>query len=197
MSLYQATASNVLNISVERNLKTAGDLFINQSDYENALDLVESTLALEPLNKRAWILRGDILYCLHRDREALACFNTALEQEDDCIEALLSKAGVLEALGALPEALKTCNRILGMLHLDDLDLLFVVSDQKISVLCWLRRYREATACLNELKQQLPRHQFRYLNATYRTVLNQAREHRNKGLRNRPALRVIEGAPATR
>ncbi len=66
---------NVLNMSAERYLRTAGDLFVYEGDYESALMMVDKTLAIQPEDTRALVLRGDILYCLNKDFEALSVFN--------------------------------------------------------------------------------------------------------------------------
>ena len=52
--------TKVLNMSAERYLKTAGDLFIYEGDYASALHMVEKTLEIEPGDLRALVLRGPV-----------------------------------------------------------------------------------------------------------------------------------------
>ena len=139
--------SKVLNFSAERYLKSAGDLFIYEGDYESALNMVDKTLEIEPQDVRALVLRGDILYCLNRDQEALDTFNTALSINPDSVEALISRAGVLDVLGKYREALECCNRAFEQIRPYQNFLLPSLYDQNIVLLLRLKKYRQASLLL--------------------------------------------------
>lgn len=162
--------NKVLNISAERYLKSAGDLFIYDGDYESALEMVEKTLEIEPDDIRALVLKGDILYCLNRDLEALQVFNHVLSINADCVEALISKAGVLDVLGRHRDALVCCNRAFELIRAHQAFLLPSLYDQKMLLLLRLKRYREALRLLDEAVGKLGGEDYQYLNHSYRPIL---------------------------
>jgi len=140
----------VLNISAERQLKTAGDLFVYHSDYHGALQLLEKVLADDPNDTRALVLMGDILFCLNRDKDSLQTLEKAIRLDPTMAEAYISKSGVLEVMGRLRDALQACREALahaanGKRHY----LLAGLFDQEIILLIRMKRFREAQRVLEK------------------------------------------------
>lgn len=171
--------SKVLNFSAERFLKTAGDLFIYEGDYESALSMVDKTLEMEPQDVRALVLRGDILYCLNRDQEALETFNAALVVDPDSVEALISRAGVLDVLGKYREALDCCNRAFTQIQPYQKFLLPSLYDQTIVLLLRLKKYRQAQQLLRNSESRLKKDDHEYLLSCYSHILTRLSETRRK------------------
>ena len=158
--------NKILNFSAERYLRTAGDLFIHQGDYESALAMVEKTLEIEPQDARALVLRGDILFCLNRDTEALRTFNQALSLHPACVEALISRAGVLDVLGKHRDALDSCNKAFSLMSDRHDYLMPSLYEQKIALLVRLKKYRQAQQLLAEAQQALSPEEYNYLLSCY-------------------------------
>jgi tetratricopeptide (TPR) repeat protein len=171
--------NKVLNISAERYLKTAGDLFIYEGDYESALRMVEKTLALEPREVRALVLRGDILYCLNRDQEALETFNLALSIDPFSVEALISRAGVLDVLGQYREALECCREAFRQIKPYQSYLLPSLFDENIVLLLRLKKYRQAKIMLKSAEGQIGKEEFHYLMASYGHLLDRLSQERRQ------------------
>ncbi len=187
--------NKVLNFSAERYLKTAGDLFIYDGDYESALYMVEKTLEIEPGDVRALVLRGDILYCLNRDEEALETFNKVLEINPDSVEALISRAGVLDVLGKYREALDCCNRAFELIKPFQAYLLPSLFDQNIILLLRLKKYRQAQQLLRSAEGRLPREEYLYLLGSYNPILERFFRSRRQNARSTEGsgLRLVEDA----
>ncbi|WP_373533210.1 tetratricopeptide repeat protein [Vampirovibrio sp.] len=181
--------SKVLNFSAERYLKTAGDLFIYEGDYESALGMVEKTLEMEPQDIRALVLRGDILYCLNRDQEALETFNRALVINPHSVEALISRAGVLDVLGKYREALECCNRAFEQILPYQKFLLPSLYDQNIVLLLRLKKYRQAQLLLRGSENRLPKEEHEYLLSCYSHILTRLSETRQKSRAKAKALNL--------
>jgi tetratricopeptide (TPR) repeat protein len=163
--------TKVLNISAERYLKTAGDLFIYEGDYESALAMVEKTLEIEPKDIRALVLRGDILYCLNRDAEALETFNTALSINPNSVEALISSAGVQDVLGKYREGLECCARAFQQIRPHQAYLLPSLYDQNIVLLLRLKKYRQARFLLRSAEGKLIKEDYQFLLSSYSHILD--------------------------
>lgn len=192
--------SQVLSLSAERYLKIAGELFIYDGDFEAALVMVNKSLSQIPDDVRGLVLKGDILFCLHQDDEALLTFNYAVMLAPTCVEAHLSRAGVLESMGQYQEALKSCMTAFQHCSPEDYEFLLpTLYEQRIHLLIQLSRYHQAMAVLREAETLLPLESAEYLTGCYRTPLVQRRERRRP--RVHPArprhLRVVhsQSAPA--
>ena len=170
-------ALNVVNLSVETALRTAGEVFIYDGDYELALELVERALGITPNNQRALVLKGDILFCLNRDLEALVLLNDALELNPHCIEALVSKAGVLEVLQHHREALRCCNEALVLVGDTEHPLLLSIFDQKLQLLVFLKRYREAEKLLISAQSRLIEREYQFLYHSHQGGIQVGLQHR--------------------
>ncbi len=186
--------NKVLNFSAERYLKTAGDLFIYDGDYETALSMVDKTLEIDADDTRALVLRGDILFCLNRDLEALQSFNRALKLNPLCTEAYISKASVLDILGKPREALECCNRAFLLITRQNEYLLPSLFDQKIVLLTRLKKYREAQQILQEASQRLSGEEYNYLVSCYKHWIDRCCQERYQVRQKADslALKVING-----
>jgi tetratricopeptide (TPR) repeat protein len=186
--------NKVLNFSAERYLKTAGDLFIYDGDYETALSMVDKTLEIEPDDTRALVLKGDILFCLNRDLEALQYFNRALKADPNCAEAYISKASVLDILGKQRDALECCKRAYILITRQNEFLLPSLYDQKLSLLVRLRKFREAYQLLMESSNRLGSEEFNYLVTCYKAFIERGCQERSnsKERAQKLALQVIAG-----
>lgn len=186
----------VLNFSAERYLKTAGDLFIYHSDYAGALEMVEKALKHEPDDTRALVLQGDILFCLNRDTEALDSFNQALQTNSELAEAYISKAGVLEVMGRYREAMWCCQRALTSITEDKQYLYPSLYDQLILLLIRLKRFRHAEQVLLQSANHLSDHEYEYLVASYRGLIDQLIKNRKSLRKQQPeqGLSVVKCAP---
>lgn len=171
--------TKVLNFSAERYLKTAGDLFIYEGDYEAALELVEKTLEIEPKDVRALVLQGDILYCLSRDQEALETFQKTLAIDPNCVEALISCAGVLDVLGKYRESLECCVRAFQQIKPYQAYLLPSLYDQNIVLLLRLKKYRQARFLLKTADGKLPKEEYEYLLSSYSHIVDRLSRNRHK------------------
>lgn len=190
--------TKVLNFSAERYLKTAGDLFIYEGDYDSALYMVEKTLEIEPDDVRALVLRGDILYCLNRDDEALDTFNKVLGLDPNSVEALISRAGVLDVLGRYREALESCRRAFQQIKPHQAYLLPSLFDQNIVLLLRLKKYRQAQMLLRSAESRLPREEFNYLLGSYSHILDRLSRNRQKARAKAEhlSLEVLPNQPNT-
>lgn len=186
--------TKVLNMSAERYLKTAGDLFIYEGDYVSALQMVEKTLEIEPSDVRALVLRGDILYCLNRDNEALETFNKALHINPHSVEALISSAGVLDVLGKYREGLDCCNRAFQQIAPHHGYLLPSLYDQNIMLLLRMKKYRQARFLLRSAEGRLIKEDYQFLLSSYSHILDRFFRNRKKACAKarRLQLEVLPG-----
>lgn len=184
----------VFNLSAERCLKAAGDLFIYHGDYEGALELIEKALSNEPADARSLVLYGDILFCLNRDIEALDAFNMALSLVPKLPEAYISKAGVLEAMGKYREALHCCKEAFDIITTQKKYLLSSLFDQEITLLIRLKQFRKAMQVLDRAGYYIDKDEYDYLFASYKSMLEgfckQRRQMRAKA--EKQYLKVIAG-----
>ncbi len=174
-----AFLKKVLNLALERDLKTAADLFIYHNDYAGALEMVQRALLQDPTDKRAMVLHGDVMFCLNRDIDALQILDEVLSLYPDLPEAYLSKAGVYEALGKYREALQCCRKALSLLTPRKQYLLESIFDQEIALLIKLKRYRQARSVLGIAKTALDTWDFNELASSYRTLIEEACKRRQQ------------------
>ena len=191
--MHLSLLNKVFNFSAERYLKTAGDLFIYEADYESALDMVEKTLEIDPGDVRALVLKGDILYCLNRDNDALDALNAALNRNPNSVEALISKAGVLDVLGHYREALSCCLKAFSLIQPYQNFLLPSLYDQNIALYLRLKKFRQAQQLLREASTHLPSDEYHYLLTSYAPMLDRLSQKRTNAQKTakRLALKVLD------
>ncbi len=186
----------VLNISAERHLKTAGDLFIYHSDYNGALQLVEKALELDAEDTRALVLLGDVLFCLNRDGDALHALEKALVIDSELPEAYISKASVLEVMGRFREALECCRQALAyVLKSKKTYLLPSLFEQEIVLLVRMKRFRQARQVLDKASLYIDEEtDSEYLYASYKGLLDMhcQKRHQAQERAKELSLTLIQG-----
>lgn len=171
----------VANLYIEKLIREASDNFCYNRDYETALKQVEEVLSVEPYNTRALILKGDILFCMDLDEQALNCFDKAIKSNTNSAEAYGSKAGILDVLGRYDEAIKFCEKAFELIKPKDKFLLPSLFDQKITLLLRMRRYEEAKAILNKAIKILPEDDASYLRSCYFSMIDSSCKLRRRKL----------------
>jgi len=159
------------NIEAERLIREANDNFIYFRDYYKALNQTERILEIDADHVKALILRGNLLFCLDRDIEALECFEKAISIDPYSAEAYGSKANTLDVLGKVVEAYTCCEKAFRRVTQKDAELLPSLYDQKIALLIKLKRYEEAQSTLKHCYRSLNTEDSFKIAACYRDVIN--------------------------
>ena len=175
--------AKVFQLGATRDFKIATDLFIYHNDYEGALFAVERALNQDSSNYRAAILYADILFCLHREMEALAVLEDVIEQNPTSPEAYISKASVLEVFGKMREALNCCRLALQYTDSSKAYLLQTIYEQKLSLLINLKAYRAAENVLIAAENVLDGDEYDYLLCTYQREITKARRLHQQQLKS--------------
>lgn len=160
----------ISNLIVEKLIREASDNFSYNRNYDLALEQVDEALSIEPESTKALILKGDILFCMDMDKEALEHFEMAIASDPTSAEAYGSKAGTLDVLGDYQEALICCDRAFELVSLKDKYLLPSLYDQKIILLIRLRRYEDAKKALTRALRILPEDDATYLRSCYQDMI---------------------------
>jgi tetratricopeptide (TPR) repeat protein len=190
---HKPTAPNkIYNLHAERFYRMAGQLFINGDNYTAALNLIDQAIIASPFDARALVLRGDILYCMSRDEEALISLDQALELNPDCSEAWISKAGVLDTLGMPVDGLRCCVEALKHLKDEDDYMLLCIIDQQLSLLIQLHRYRQAKALLKAAVEEFSSEETQSLREIHGPALDRLGRRRQETLQRAKGqtLRVL-------
>ncbi|MEW5820020.1 MAG: tetratricopeptide repeat protein [Cyanobacteriota bacterium] len=161
----------ITNLNVEKLVREASDNFSYNRNYELALEQVDEALSIEFDNVKALILKGDILFCMDSDEEALTYFEKAIKADPTSAEAFGSKAGTLDVLGRYDEALLFCDKAFKLVNNKDKFLLPSLYDQKITLLLRMRRFEEAKRALNKALQVLPEDDATYLCSCYQGMID--------------------------
>lgn len=168
--IKESIPKKIFNLRAEKLIREASDTFIYYRDYELALTLVNEVLNIEPTHIKALVLKGDILFCIDKDNEALEYFDMAINADPFCAEAYGSKAGTLDVLGRQAEALVTCDRAFENLTLKDRHLLPSLFDQKIAILIRLKRFEEAKETLKKCAKKLSEEDGGKLISCYQNII---------------------------
>jgi tetratricopeptide (TPR) repeat protein/ribosomal protein S18 acetylase RimI-like enzyme len=118
---------------------------------EEALELYDKLIGLNPRIKEAWNNRGLVLYGLWRYEEAAVAFDKALELDPKYWESLFNKANTLAELGRTEEAIDYYNRALSVNPKDRMTWF-----AKATRLCTLERYEEAIPACNRVLELDPK-----------------------------------------
>ena len=73
---------------------TKGDLHYTSLDYQNALEMYNNEIHKNPKSHLACLLKGNCLYKLNRQEEAIKSYAKPLELKPDCIGAIYNKGYV-------------------------------------------------------------------------------------------------------
>jgi len=171
----------VANLLVEKLIREASDNFSYNRNYELALDQVDKVLSIENDNVRALILKGDILFCMDLDEEALQHFEMAINADPFSAEAYGSKAGTLDVLGRHFEALRCCDKAFKLVELKDKFILPSLYDQKLTLLLRMRRFEEAKRILNKAVVSLAEEDSSYLSSCYQSMIDSSCKLRRRKL----------------
>jgi tetratricopeptide (TPR) repeat protein len=163
--------NHIPNLLVEKLIREASDNFSYNRDYDLALEQVDRALTIEQFNTKALILKGDILFCMDKDKEALDYFERAIKSDPCSAEAFGSKAGILEVFGQHSEALACCDKAFKLVRARDKFLLPSLYDLKLTLLLRVRRFEEARRILNRALEILPEDDSNYLYSCYKTIID--------------------------
>jgi tetratricopeptide (TPR) repeat protein len=192
MAVVSNLLNKVMNMSFERYLRSAGDLFIYDGDYDMALTMVNKSLEISGTNLRALVLKADILFCLNRDDEALTLLNKAIELDNGFAEAYISRAGVLCFMGKNVPSLHDCEKAFELLEgsLRCQHLYAALVDQTLLLLVRMKRYRRALAILRQAARQVTPLEYEYLQASYKSqVLTLSRNRAKQKAKRKEASPV--------
>lgn len=191
-STKEKTNKKIYNLKVEKLVRQANDTFVYFRDYETALDQINEALKIEPDHTKALILKGDLLFCIDKDSEALEYFDKALDANPFSAEAYGSKAGTLDILGRKQEALFCCEKAFENVTQRDRHLLPSLYDQKIALLIRMKKYEEAKDTLNNCVRNLPDEDGSYLMSCYKRLIeNSCKEKlRKRQMLEKMALKLV-------
>ena len=160
----------VCNIKVEKLIREANDSFVYYRDYESAIELINEALNIDPNHIKGLILKGNILFCLDKDTEALEYFDKAIRVNPLSAEAYGSKAGTLDILGRQIEALTFCEKAFEHITVKDQHLLPALFDQKLAILVRMKKYEKAREELKKCTKILPEEDGSYLVSCYQNAI---------------------------
>jgi len=128
-----------------------GIALIELGKYQEALEVFDKALEIDPRNGCALGNKGVVLINFNRYREALVIFDEILKVDSQNIKTLNNKRIALIRLDQYQEALEVCNRILEI----DPENMNAKSD-KGDILFELGKYQEALKIFNEILEIDPR-----------------------------------------
>ena len=176
----EKSGKKVFNLIVEKLVREANDSFIYYRDCQNAIDLVNEAISIEPNHIKALILKGNILFSLDKDTEALEYFDRAIKLNPFSAEAYGLKAGTLDILGRQIEALNFCEKAFEHITVKDRHLLPSLYDQKLAILVRMKKYEQARAELKNCTKILAQEDGSYLISCYQEAIETScREKKRK------------------
>jgi tetratricopeptide (TPR) repeat protein len=172
----------IFNLRVEKLIREAGDNFLYFRDYLSAMEQVNEILKIDECYVRALILKGDLLFCIDKEKEALEYFEKAIYFDPYCSQAYGSKASTLDVLGRHEEALSCCQKAFENITLKDRELLPSLYEQKITILLELKRYEEAKEALRKSSKLISKEDYNYLISCYRNLIDSSCKERKRKLK---------------
>jgi len=82
-----------------------GEAFLEQGNYEKAVELLEKSLKIVPKEVKAWILLGDSFDAIGRKEEAVEAYNKAIDIGGNDLDVLKKKGRILYELKRYDEAI--------------------------------------------------------------------------------------------
>ena len=178
----------IFNIRAEKLYREACEFFYLKN-YEQSLILLEEAIKLDKNHTKALLLMGDIkLLTEGNENEALDAYEKAILSNPYSTQALGSKAYVLDILGRFEEAFENCELAFKYANKNDNDQLSSLYDQKISLLCSLKKFDEAGKVLAEAIEVLSEENGNYLKSCYAQKINIKK--RTNQTENQPDLKLI-------
>ncbi len=126
---------------------------VKRMEYEEALDIFDRVLAMNPQIPEAWNDRGVALFRLGRAEEALECYSRSLAIDSENLDALRNKGLVLRSMGDLEGALQAYDSVLQKGG-DSVDM-----ESMAAVLAALGSLEEALSILYQAMQTAPLERF--------------------------------------
>ncbi len=126
---------------------------VKRMEYEEALEIFDRVLDMNPQIPEAWNDRGVALFRLGRAKEALECYSRSLAIDPENLDALRNKGVVLRSLGDLEGAMQAYDSVLKKGG-DAVDM-----ESMAAVLAALGRLEEALDCLYQAMQAGPLDRF--------------------------------------
>lgn len=178
----------VFNIRAEKLFREANELFYLKK-YDEALDLLEQVVRIDKNHTKGLLLIGDIkLLTEGNEYDALAAYDKAILSNPTSTQALGSKAYILDILGRYEEAYENCEKAFLHANNNDNDQLSSLYDQKISLLCSMKKYDDASKVLNEALKVLNEDNANYIKSCYLQKINLKKKSQNKA--KQPNLKLI-------
>jgi len=178
----------IYNIRAEKLFRDACEYFYLKN-YEQSLTLLEEVIAIDKLHTKGLLLKGDIkLMTQGNEMAALEAYERAIVSNPTSTQALGSRAYVLDILGRYEEAYESCLMAFEYANKNDNDQMSSLYDQKISLLCSMKKFEEAGETLNEAISSLSEENANYLKSCYAQKINIKK--RAKKTENQPNLKLI-------
>ena len=116
---------------------------VRQGLYDEAIEIYDRVLSMNPENTHAWNNRGVALFNADRSEESLECYDRSIEIDPENLDALRNRGFVLRSMGRMEEALEAYERVMGAGG-DENDL-----ESMATVLVGMGMLAEALDCLNQ------------------------------------------------
>lgn len=116
---------------------------VRQGLYDEAIEIYDRVLSMNPENTHAWNNRGVALFSAGRSEEALECYDRSIGIDPENLDALRNRGYVLRSMGRMDEAMKAYDRVMGAGG-DESDL-----ESIATVLVGMGLLAEALDCLNQ------------------------------------------------
>jgi tetratricopeptide (TPR) repeat protein len=116
---------------------------VRQGLYDEAIEIYDRVLSMNPENTHAWNNRGVALFSADRSEESLECYDRSIEIDPENLDALRNRGYVLRSMGRMKEALEAYERVM-MAGGDEKDL-----ESMATVLVGMGMLAEALDCLNQ------------------------------------------------
>ena len=116
---------------------------VRQGLYDEAIEIYDRVLLMNPENTHAWNNRGVALFSANRSEESLECYNRSIEIDPENLDALRNRGYVLRSMGRMEEALKVYEQVMRAGG-DETDL-----ESMATVLVGAEMLAEALTCLNQ------------------------------------------------
>jgi tetratricopeptide (TPR) repeat protein len=126
---------------------------VKKMQFDDALQIFDHLLELNPEIPEAWNNKGVALHRLGRAEEALECYERSLTIDPENMDALRNKGFVLRYLGRLEEALQAYDSVLQKGG-EPLDM-----ESTASVLATMGRLEEALECMLLAREAAPIERF--------------------------------------
>ena len=139
---------------------------VKQGQYEEAVEIFDKVLSMNPQNTFAWNNRGVALFKADRPDDAVQSYNRSLEIDPENLDALRNKGFVLRSMGRLEEALECYSLVVkegG--NAKDLESLAIV-------LVGMNRLDEAMDCMIQANEMQPNGIFEEEIAALKSMIEQ-------------------------